>query len=305
MDTDRTSELNIAQLRTFRQVMQEGGYAAAAKVSHLSVPSIWQHIQALEKAYEVQLFKRCGRQVIPTDAARKLHEQVESILVQLDSTFDTVTQHPAAHAIRMVTGVRMILEDLATPLANFQRQHANPLVLRHGNNRRAEELLLRDEADIALSLEPDLKEISSKIHYEPAYTVEFLAVAKKSHPFAKTIIEEKRPSSLRALARHSLVVSAKGTHGRDALDQAFHREGLTANIVVETDNSAFTIACVRAGMGVGILAGRRDGDLCRKLATLSLNKQLGRRRIVLMWRKGRSLTDSMIDFVEEIKALGQ
>jgi DNA-binding transcriptional LysR family regulator len=296
----RSNELTAAQLHTFCQVMQQGGYAAAAKVSHLSVPSIWQHIRALEKVYGVRLFTKSGRQVTPTDAARTLYEQVQTILVQLDSTFEIVSASPADEAIRFVTGSRMMLEDLAVPLANFQRHHQNLLVLRQGNDRRAEELLLSDQADLAATLEPDLRDMSPKIHYEPAYMVEFLAACKKSHPYTKC-----GTSRLSDLAKHALIVTTAGTHGRDALDQAFHRENLTTNIVVETDNSAFTIACVSAGMGVGILAGRREGDLCRKLATRSLSKQLGQRRIVLMWRKGRLLTEAMLDLVGEVKGLNQ
>lgn len=293
----RSRELNISQLRTFQQVMQEGGYAAAAKVSHLSVPSVWQHIQSLEKIYGVKLFERSGRQVTPTPAAVKLQEQVESILVQLDSTFDVMTDS-ADQVIRMVSGVRMMLEDLAAPLAVFHCRHPNHLVIQHGNDQRAEELVLADQADLALTLEPGLKQTSPLIHYEPVYKVDFLAVGRKTHPYFKA-----KSSTLRELARHALVVTAIGTHGRDALDQAFHRESLKANIVVETDNSAFTIACVAAGMGVGILAGRRDGELCRKLATRSLSHQLGQPQIVLMWRKGRLLTEPMLELVDELKSI--
>ncbi|MCR9199969.1 MAG: LysR family transcriptional regulator [Planctomycetaceae bacterium] len=294
MNHDRTETLNLAQLRTFQMVMQAGGYSAAARQSRLSVPSVWQHIQALEKAYGVSLFVRQGRQVQPTEAAQRLSRQVESVLVQLDSTFDVVGSDANEQTIRLVTGARMLLEDMTEPLAEFHRHHNNRLVIRQGNGLRAEELLLADEADIGMTLEPGFQQQSDSIHYEPAYTVEFMAVAKRSHPWTKA------GGGLRELSRHELVVTAEGTHGRDALDRAFHRDGLTANIVAETDNSAFTLACVSAGMGVGILAGRPQGQLSRKLVSRSLSRQLGQRKIVFMWRKGRLLSDAMVDFVETV-----
>ncbi|MCM2370581.1 LysR family transcriptional regulator [Aporhodopirellula aestuarii] len=294
----RSSAINIAHLHTFRHVMQQGGYAAAARVTDLSVPSIWQHIHALEKLYDVELFHRVGRQVRPTAAANQLYEEVDSILVQLESTFERMSSEPSKQTIRLVTGVRMMIEDLAEPLAMFHEQHLNRLAIRQGNERRALEMLLADEADLALTLEPGLHQGSSGIHYEPAYTVEFLAVCSKSHPYAKS-----RSNGLRELSKHPLVVTAAGTHGRDALEQAFHREGLVANIHIETDNSAFTIACVASGFGVGILAGRQQGDMCRSLATRSLSKQLGKRKIVFMWRKGRLLTEPMLQLIEAIKQI--
>ena len=47
-------------------------------------------------------------------------------------------------AITLVTGVRMMMEDLAEPLAAFRRRHANPILLRQGNDRRAEQLIRAD-----------------------------------------------------------------------------------------------------------------------------------------------------------------
>lgn len=296
---DRSPDLSIQQLHTFKQVMESGGYAAAAKVSHLSVPSVWQHIQALERIYAVELFTRVGRQVEPTLAAKKLYAAVDEILVRVQSTFEVVDQQPDEQTIRIVSGMRMMLEDLALPLANFRSRFANPLVMLHGNNRRAEELVLSGEADLALTLAPGFQQESPQIRYEPAYMVEFMAVARKTHPFAKA-----KSASLRELVKHDLIVALPGTHGRDALDQALHAEGLKTQVSVETDNSGFTITCAQSGMGVGILAGRPSGALCQKLFVRSLRKQLGRRQIVFMWRRGRLLSEPMLELIDEIKAHG-
>ncbi len=294
----RSSNVSIQQLQTFRLVMECGGYTAAAQSSHLSTPSVWQHIQALERAYNIRLFERAGRRVRPTVAAQRLHEAVDQILVQLESTFDVVQKSNSEETIRIVTGVRMLLEDLAAPIARFREQHANRLVIRHGHGARAEELLLAGETDIAMSLAAGFQQESPLIHYEPAYMVEFLAVASQDHAFSKS-----KTVNLKSLVKHELVVTAPGTQGRTALDEALHREGLKANIAVETDNSAYTIACVRAGMGVGILAGRQTGTLCSNLTTRSLRKQLGRRQIVFMWRKGQLLTEPVLALIEQIKQL--
>mgnify|MGYP002628039454 CR=1 FL=1 len=294
----RSVDISIQQLHTFRKVMECGGYAAAAKVSHLSTPAVWQHIQALENAYGVQLFERVGRQVKPTAAATRLHEVVDEILVRLESAFDVVQESHSEEAIRIVTGVRMMIEDLAGPFARFRQRHTNRLEIRHGNNARAEELLLAGETDIAMSLESGFQQESPLIHYEPAYLVEFFAVTNPDHPFAKA-----KPASLRSLVKHELIVTVPGTHGRNALDHALHKEGLHANIAVETDNSAFTFACVRVGMGVGIVAGRLNGELCKGLVIRSLRQQLGQRQIVFRWRKGQLLTEPVLDLIDEVKQL--
>ena len=153
------------------------------------------------------------------------------------------------------------------------------------------------DADLALSLEPNTSNRSTAIEYQSAYFVEFVAVGPKQHPFfsAKT-------RNLKELVKHDLIVTAPGTHGRDALEQALFKERLSANIAIETDNSGFTIACARVGMGLGILAGRLDGVLTRGLATHSLRKQLGRRQIVFMSRRGRRSAAPVCALIEEIQA---
>jgi DNA-binding transcriptional LysR family regulator len=295
----RLAELNLQQLRSFRQVFELGGYAAASRALHLSVPAVWHHVRVLEQTYGVRLFHRVGRVVRPTDAARRLYDVVDEILVRLESTFDVIQKSDSDGVIRLVTGVRMMLEDLAEPLAAFRRRFANPLVIRNGNNRLAGELLLADEVDLALTLGADFEQSSRLIHTEPAYVVDFLAVCQRNHP-----LTHARGVSLRELVKHDLIVTARGTHGRDALDHALHREGLQARIVVETDNSGFTIACVQAGMGVGIVAGRPRGQLCRDLWTRPLRRQLGHRQIVFMWRRGRILTEPIRHVIEEVRRLG-
>ncbi|MGI9473933.1 MAG: LysR family transcriptional regulator [Rubripirellula sp.] len=292
----RSGDLSVQQLLTFRHVYEQSGYAAAARVAGLSVPTIWQHIQSLEKIYRVRLFEKTGRQVKPTVTATRLYDSLDQILVGLESTFDVVSESNDDPTITLVTGVRMMIEDLSQPLGDFRAQHSSRLLIRHGNNRRAEELLISGEADLALTLEPGFEQESPMIHYEPAYFVDFLAVSPRQHPF--TIANT---SSLKELVKHELIVTTPGTHGRDALEQALHRDRLEAQIAVETDNSGFTIACVQAGMGIGILAGRPDGQLCKSLATRSLRRQLGRRQIVFMWRKGRRLREPEIELVEQVR----
>lgn len=293
----RSADLHVQQLHTFRTVYEQGGYAAAAQASNLSVPGVWQHIRWLEKLYRVRLFAKVGRRVEPTDAARRLYQALDRLLVGLESTFDVVSDPSGeTECITLVTGMRMMMDDLAEPLSAFQKQVPSRLRIRHGDNRRAEQLIVSGEADVGLTLEAGLKKGSMFIHYEPAFFVDFLAVAPKKHPFWSS-----RSTGLRELVKHNLIVGAEGTHGRDALEQALYRERLSATIAVETDNSGFTIACARAGMGLGILAGRPDGALCRGLRTHSLRRQLGRRQIVFMWRNGRRLTEPLLALVEAVR----
>ena len=65
--------VEISQLKVFLAAAEEKNFSAAAKRLHLSQSAVSQNIQALEKAYGVELFIRRGRSV-------QLSEEGESIL---------------------------------------------------------------------------------------------------------------------------------------------------------------------------------------------------------------------------------
>lgn len=65
--------IEISQLRVFLAAAEERNFSAAAKRLHLSQSAVSQNIQALERAYGVELFIRRGRSV-------ELSEEGESVL---------------------------------------------------------------------------------------------------------------------------------------------------------------------------------------------------------------------------------
>jgi len=157
IDALHADELTVQQIRSFCMVVDRQSYAAAAKELDFSVPTIWEQVQALAKRYGVALFERRGRRIISTSAGRLLYQSFQSVLAGLDSTFELVREEAGEmpRQLTLVTGVRMMLEDLGKPLAEFHSRHPSiRLRLIHGDNRAAETLVRAGDADLALTLEP-------------------------------------------------------------------------------------------------------------------------------------------------------
>ena len=295
-------DLAVQQLRSFCVVFERQSYAAAARQIGRSVPAIWEQVRALEKCYQTVLFARRGRRIEPTPAAALLYESLRALLAGLDSTFPLVREEAGDYprTVTLVTGARMMLEDLGGPLRRFR--DAQPHVclrLLHGNRKTAEELVAAGEADLGLTLEPGPGVAGPAVCVERAYRIDYLALMAKGHPLAR-----KPALRLADLAAHPLVVGHRGTYGRQLLEQALHHEGLSAGvrIAAETDNSAFTIACVRAGMGVGIVAGRAGGFLAQGLVARSLQRPLGQAWIAFLWKRGKHLTATVRTLMGLIRA---
>ncbi|HRX82661.1 MAG TPA: LysR family transcriptional regulator, partial [Pirellulaceae bacterium] len=284
----------------FEAVYEEGSYSAAARRMGQSVPTTWEQIKCVEKAYQTRLFDRQGRQIVAMAAADELIKSIKPVLAGMRSSFEMLHEHDETipQKITLATGVRMMLDELAPKLRQFQREFTDvQLRLMNADNRTSQQYILDGTADIALMLEPTPDMTHLAISYQPAYSIDYLAVMPKTHRLAK-----KKSIELSDLVDSPIVVGHQGTVGRRLLEQSLHSRGLLHKLRVsaETDNSAVTIACVKAGLGIGVLAGAANGPQLRPLASRSLRKHLGQARIVSLTQKGRQSTGAMRRLLELI-----
>lgn len=298
-------QLTSQQIRTFCDVYERGTYAATARAAGLSTSAVWEQVKELEKQYAVELFRRRGRQVEPTEAGARLYEMLKPLLAGLDSTLQILSESEGLRPtqITIAAGARMMIEEIGPGLAAFRRTYPGiTLQILQSSSVQVEALVVGGEVDVALTLEPGPDHLSKAVTIEPAYEIDYLLLMPKDHDLAK-----RRQLRLVDIVEHPLVVPQAGSYSRHVLDEAFHRQNLFSEmkIAAETANSAFTAACVRAGVGIGIIAGRPDGVLCQGLAVHSVSRWLGRTRIVFVWKSGtlisptvRRLADSIRDAVQ-------
>lgn len=84
------SNLDLNALRTFRLVVDCGGFTAAAHRSHRAVSSVSRQIAALERGLGQTLFYRHTRAVELTEAGRRYNDAIRPVLDQLDVVTKTV-----------------------------------------------------------------------------------------------------------------------------------------------------------------------------------------------------------------------
>lgn len=294
-------ELSLQQMRAFCTVFRLGSYAAAARLTHFSTSAVWEQVKELEKQYGVSLFIRQGKNVTPTQAGHRLNDLFLPLLAGLESTQGIIneTAGDGPRHITVATGVRMTIEEISRALFQFRRRYPEiQLRILHSSSREAPQMVLSGRADLALGLEPGPGYTDRSVHIEPAYKIDYLLIAPRKHP-----ISQKSSFRFSDITRHPLIVHHKGSYSRHLVDQALHGQNLLyqADIAVESDNSAFTAACVRAGVGIGIIAGLPDGFLCQGLWVKSLAKWLGQARIAFMWKRGTTITTAVKELMETIQ----
>lgn len=91
--------VSLHQLRCFLATLEHGSFSAAAAALGYAQPSISEQVRLLEKHFDTALFRRAGRGLVPTEAARALRPHAAAAISSVDEADRAVA------AVReMVTG---------------------------------------------------------------------------------------------------------------------------------------------------------------------------------------------------------
>jgi DNA-binding transcriptional LysR family regulator len=278
-------DLSLTQLRTFCEVCRLGRYTAAAHERLLTVPAVWEQMQALERHYGVRLLERHGNGVRPTEAGAQLLELVRPHLAGIDSSKEFVQQQEGAlpAQLTLATNLRVLAEEISHGVYTFQTRYSQIRlrVLYTGND--VEQRVLGGTADVGLTLEPGPGDPRLTAIYEPAGEVDYLLVTPPRHPLLR-----RRVLHLRHIIGYRLVLGDAVAYSRHRVQEVLHRHGLeqVASVAVETSSDEYTLSCVRAGLGVGITIGTGRGHFYRGLGVRVLRRWFGTARVGFLWKRG-------------------
>src|SRR3954467_7176543 len=280
-------ELSLSQLRSFCEVCRSGGYAAAARTVQLTSPAVWEQMQALEAHYGVRLLERHGPGVRPTVHGERLLEMIRPVVARLDSTREVLRQLDGSlpQRLTLITNMRVLVDEVSLAIGTFQARYLTVRIrVDYTGIDEVVPRVLAGDADVALTLEPgpDRPPPTSTV-YEPAAELDYLLIAPPRHALIRS-----RSFELGEVVRHPLVLAEPGAYSRRRVQEVFHRHGLTqsARVAVETSSDEYTLACIRAGLGVGITLGMAHGRLYRTLGVRSLRPWFGVARVGFLWKGG-------------------
>jgi DNA-binding transcriptional LysR family regulator len=301
-DMRRYKQLTLAQLRSFSAVCRLGSYAAAARELLLTSPAIWEQIHGLERHYGKKLLLRRGNGVIATTDGLHLLEMIRPVLAGLDSTRDALIQLGGARpqSLTIATNLRILVEEISGGLSAFQRANAGIRLHLIFTGNDVHERVESGQADVGFTLEPGPdQDYGPTIRYEPAGEVDYLLVVPQRHPL-------RRIAGLRInhLVQYPLVLGESAAYSRHRVQEVLHRFDLKSSvkIAVETSSDEYTLACVRAGMGIGITIGAGRGPLFSGLAVRSLRRWFGTARLGFVWRRGAFISPTQHELATAIKA---
>ena len=100
--------MNIEHLKTYVYVVEQGSISKASELLNLSQSAVSQQVHSLEQQFDVTLFSRSPKGVVPTDIGAVIYQKALNILTIYDDIFAKIKQSQSAS---------QVLRLVATPIA--------------------------------------------------------------------------------------------------------------------------------------------------------------------------------------------
>lgn len=245
--------LDAHQLHVFLTAAETLNFTAAARVLHMTQPSVSQHIQALEQHFQTPLFVRQGRQMVLTDAGEALVPLARRMVdwsVRIDETMESLRGEVYGH-LKVgcsTTSGKYVLPFLLTSFMRlFPQVTATCQVT---PRRQAIDDLCEGLVHLALASKTDF--CRSNVEFRQFISDPIQLVTPLNHPWAR-----REEIEVEELLEADFILREESSGTFEVASQALEEAGLTVDqlrTVLTLGNSEAIALAVEEGLGVGFVS---------------------------------------------------
>ncbi len=262
--------MRLRQIEVFHAVYSSGSMTSAAKLLHVSQPSVSKVLAHAEQQLGYLLFDRVKGKLIPTPEAHRLFAHVATVYRDVDRlrhVAENLRTGNSGH-IRIVSTPAFSLDVLPNAVATFRQKH--PDIVFEIETLHMDEMtaaLLESRVDIGLAFEP----VSTPgISEEALASSRFVVIAPAAIDFGDKAALS--PADLRA--QPFIGLNSRGPLGRSL---SSHLGAVESNLNIVTWSETYHVAKALAACGVGVTIAdevtARSGDN-RNIQILPLEPEL-------------------------------
>jgi LysR family cys regulon transcriptional activator len=289
--------MNLHQLRFVREaVRQNFNLTEAAKALYTSQPGVSKAIIELEEELGIDIFSRHGKRIRGlTEPGRAVLKSVELIMQEIDGLKQIGKEFAAqdSGSLTIATTHTQARYTLPKVVQAFTQKYPKVrLSLIQGNPKQIAEMVLKDQADIAIATET----IASQegLVTLPCYQWEHIVVVPQEHPLLKS-----DEITLEELATYPIITYDSAFTGRNKIDHAFAVRNLKPDILLEAIDADVIKTYVELNMGVGIVAGMAfDPERDRNLKAIPAGHLFGTNVSRVAMKQGAYLRGYVYTFIE-------
>lgn len=232
------------QIEAFRAVMTVRTFTEAARLMHISQPSVSRLISDLEANLPFQLFERKNGRVRPTPEAVLLHQETERSYQSLERVFAFARDLGSFQKteLSIASMPALCLDILPVAAAEFQKNHPDAaLTIQARSSKQVVEWTMTEQCELGIAVPPfDVKGVK----IEMVVMCSAVCAMSAGHPLAaKTVIT---PSDLKDYRLIALSDSTITQH----IEKIMQIEGFSNAPLITTSLSI--IACRMAELDLGV-----------------------------------------------------
>ncbi len=244
--------MNFQQLRIIRETVRcNFNLTEVGNALYTSQSGVSKHIKDLEDELGVELFVRKGKRLLGlTDPGKELLEIVERMLIDASNIKKLADQFVNSNQGQLSVATTHSQAKYVLPQVVLQFKLAFPnvqLALHQGSPAEIARMLIEGKADIGIATEAigQAQELASF----PYYNWRHVVIVPKGHA-----LEKKKSLALEDLAQYPIITYNEDSTGRQSIDDAFAKAGISPNITLSALDADVIKAYVELGLGVGIVA---------------------------------------------------
>jgi DNA-binding transcriptional LysR family regulator len=239
--------MEFKQLRSFIEVVHQGGFTQAAKTLHISQSAVSKQVAQLEHSLGVLLLERLGSQVRLTAAGTVVLQRAEGMLRLRNELLSELDDLSDLRRGELRLGLPLLGSDalFAGLFAEYRRRYPNISVqLLEGGSLNIEQAVLSGELELGGSLLPQ----DPQFAWQPFCNEPLDALLAADHPLAG-----KASVRLEELADTPFLLYQRSFVLNERLLQACQQVGFTPREGGRSGQADFLVALVAAGQGVVLL----------------------------------------------------
>lgn len=290
--------MRLTQLRSFHAVARAGGFTGAARLLHISQPTVTTQVRFLEERYGTELFYRRGHKVTLTPLGEELYALAQKIFALESDTVLLLQDAGQLRSGRLRVGAVGPFH-VTEMLARFnQRFPGIDVSVRLGNSQVVLDMLLDYQSDVAV-----LAQFSDdpRFHFVPYRRHPVVAFVHRTHRFAR-----RKSIRIFELEGEGLLLREAGSTTRKALEGALAKAGVTPRILMEIGSREAIREAVIMGVGVGVVSeAEYIADPRIRMVRVTGARMYTHAHVVcLEERRGARLVKAFLDIVGELQGSG-
>jgi len=244
--------MNIAQVRTFLAVVEQGSFSGAARAMSLSQPAVTMQLQALEADVGATLLDRKYRKVELTEAGRALLPFARKMIEDVEAAREEIARLSGS-----VTG-RLRLAASTTPGQYVLPGLLGAFLAEHGQVTIS--LRVMDTSEVVEAIESGVADLGvtgaeirgAKVSHEELGTDDLILICAPTHPFAS-----HAPTSLTQIVSEPFVTREEGSGTRLVMESVLAQAGIEPgdiHVITELGTGEAIVNAVEGGLGVAVVS---------------------------------------------------